>query len=72
MTREEKTDTMLRLQAYLECLRRKSSGIGEICSNCGECYLNYAQGTLGERQEDIRRAIVALCFFEAEKENWQG
>lgn len=66
MTREEKTDTMMRLQAYLECLRRKCSGIGEICGSCGECYLNYAQGTLGERKEDIRRAVLALCYYEAE------
>ncbi len=65
MTLKEKIDTMRRLQAYLECLRRRSSGIGEICNDCDDCYFNYAQGTIGEQKEDIERAIFALCSYEA-------
>lgn len=68
MTLEKKIETMNRLQARLECLRRQISGIGEICGErCAECHLNYVQGTLGEQAADLRHAIFALSVCEAEK-----
>ena len=63
MTDEERFETLKRLKARLECDLRQVKGIAKICNPpymCEECDLCYAQGTLGERNIDLARAIKAL------------
>lgn len=50
------------VEAKLECMERDVSGIYDECNNhrCGECYLNYAKGNMGEQKEWLRMSIKAL------------
>ena len=51
-----------KLEAKLECLKRESSGIVHECdiAMCGNCDLNYRQGTAEEIQEALKTAVTAL------------
>ena len=63
MTDKEKYETLKRLKARLECDELQVKGIAEICNPpymCEECNLNYAQGTLGQRNNDLAIAISSL------------
>lgn len=51
-----------KLQAYLECQKKKVTGIHEQCNKdlCDNCELCYAQGTTGEHIASVESAIKAL------------
>ena len=62
MIEKERQETIRRLKARLECDKRYYGGKGDICDpyKCEECDLCYEQGTNGERNIDLTRAIEAL------------
>ena len=63
MTDKEKCEILKRLKARLECDELQVKGIAEICNPpymCLECNLCYAQGTLGQRNNDLAIAISSL------------
>lgn len=51
-----------KLQAYLECQKKKVAGIYEQCNKnlCDNCELCYAQGNAGEHIASVEAAIQAL------------
>lgn len=51
-----------KLQAYLECQKKKVAGIYEQCNEklCDNCELCYAQGNAGEHIASVEAAIQAL------------
>lgn len=59
MTREA---AIKMLKAKLECMTRDVSGCDNDCNRklCGECYLNYEQGNMGEQKEYLRMSIDVL------------
>lgn len=59
LTNEQAIEMM---KAKLECMTRDVSGSDEVCNNkkCDNCYLNYAQGNMGEQKEWLRMGIKAL------------
>lgn len=59
LTNEQAIEMM---EAKLECMTRDVSGSDEVCNRkgCDGCYLNYAQGNMGEQKECLRMGIKAL------------
>jgi len=63
MRGKEKEETIERLKARLECDVKQVKGIAEICNPpymCEDCDLCYAQGTMGQRNIDLEKAIEVL------------
>ena len=59
LTNEQAIEMM---EAKLKCMTRDVSGSDEVCNQkgCDGCYLNYAQGNMGEQKEWLRMGIKAL------------
>ena len=67
-------DCIKMLIAKEKCMKRETSGIDTDCNshNCNDCYLCYAQGTMGEQRETLLFAVDAMRKYQLMQADYEA